>query len=142
MARPPISQQTSTTLPLQGELSRSAPRPRALAGGTFGGRLQWLLEGAGWRVLRPTVDFLFVCAAVWLAQGDLHRTLHPTSLRAPLLALPVFVVLLFYLRGLYRTRLRALVLDGVVPVISAVSIGTLTVVTAGELLNGRTPDQQ
>ena len=32
-------------------------------------------------------------------------------------------MLLLYLRGLYRTRLRALVLDGVVPVVSAVSVG-------------------
>jgi exopolysaccharide biosynthesis polyprenyl glycosylphosphotransferase len=141
MPRSPITQQTSTTLPLQGELSRSAPRPKALANDTFGGRLQWLLEGAGWRVLRPTVDFVFVCLAVLLAQGDLHRTLYPSSLRAPLLALPAFVVLLFYLRGLYRTRLRSLVLDGVVPVISAVSVGSMAVAVLGVFANGGAPPQ-
>jgi hypothetical protein len=43
--------------------------------------------------------------------------------RAPLLALPPLVMVLFHLRGLYRTRLRALVLDGVVPVVSGVSGG-------------------
>ncbi len=40
------------------------------------------------------------------------------SISAPLLLLPPLVMLLLYLRGLYRTRLRALVLDGVVPVVS------------------------
>jgi exopolysaccharide biosynthesis polyprenyl glycosylphosphotransferase len=141
MARPPITQQTSTTLPLQGELSRAAPRPKALAGGTFGGRLQWMLEGAGWRVLRPTVDFVFVCAAVVLAQGSLHDALHTSAVREPLLAFPLFVVLLFYLRGLYRTRLRALVLDGVVPVISAVSIGAMSAAVLGLFVNGHAPPQ-
>jgi exopolysaccharide biosynthesis polyprenyl glycosylphosphotransferase len=141
MARTPITQQTSTTLPLQGELSRSAPGPKALAGGTFGGRLQWLLEGSGWRVLRPTVDFVLVCAAVVIAQDGFDRTLHPSAVRAPLLALPVIVLLLFYLRGLYRTRLRALVLDGVVPVISAVSIGAMAVAVLGLFASGQAPPQ-
>ena len=50
-------------------------------------------------------------------------------------------MLLFYLRGLYRTRLRALVLDGVVPVISAVSIGAMTVAVLGLFLNGHAPPQ-
>jgi exopolysaccharide biosynthesis polyprenyl glycosylphosphotransferase len=141
MARPPITQQTSTTLPLQGELSRSAPLPKALAGGNFGGRLQWLLEGAGWRMLRPTVDFLFVCLAVVLAEGGFDSALHPSSLREPLLAFPLIVVLLFYLRGLYRTRLRALVLDGVVPVISAVSVGAMAAAVLGLFANGHAPPQ-
>ena len=44
-----------------------------------------------------------------------------------LLAMPVLVLLLFYLRGLYRTRLRALVLDGLVPVVSALSIAAMAV---------------
>ena len=141
MARPPITQQTSTTLPLQGELSRSAPQPKALAGGTFGGRLQWLLEGSGWRVLRPAVDFFFVCLAVVIAEGGIDHALHPSTLREPLLAFPVFVVLLFYLRGLYRTRLRALVLDGVVPVISAVSVGAMAAAVLGLFANGQAPPQ-
>jgi exopolysaccharide biosynthesis polyprenyl glycosylphosphotransferase len=141
MARPPITQQTSTTLPLQGELSRSAPRPRALAGGSFGGPLQWVLEGAGGRFLRPTVDFLFVCLAIVIGQGSLHAALHPDSARAPLALLPFLVLALFYLRGLYRTRLRALVLDGVVPVISAVSIGAMAVAVLGQFMNGHAPPQ-
>ena len=50
-------------------------------------------------------------------------------------------MLLLYLRGLYRTRLRALVLDGVVPVISAVSIAAMAVATIGLLMNGQAPSE-
>jgi exopolysaccharide biosynthesis polyprenyl glycosylphosphotransferase len=140
MARSPIAQQTSTTLPLRGELARAAPQPKALAGHTFAGRLQWALEGPGWRVLRPAVDFVFLCPAVIVAIG-LHRVLHPSALLAPLLALPLLVILLFYLRGLYRTRLRALLLDGVVPVISAVSVAAMTLAVFGLFVNGSAPPQ-
>ena len=48
-------------------------------------------------------------------------------------------MLLFYLRGLYRTRLRALVLDGVVPVMSAVSVGAMTVAVLSLFANGHAP---
>jgi exopolysaccharide biosynthesis polyprenyl glycosylphosphotransferase len=136
-----VTQQTSTTLPLRGELSHDAPAPRALWRGTFIGPLQWALEGNGWAVLRPTADFLLLCAAVVVALGGVSATLHVSSLRAPLLALPPLVMLLFYLRGLYRTRLRALVLDGIVPVLSGVSVAAMAVATLGMLLNGQVPDQ-
>lgn len=139
MSRTPITQQTSATLPLEGELARSAPQPHALRSGVFGGPLQWALEGPGWRLLRPTVDFLFLCAAVVIAQHGVHRTLYPSATRAPLLAFPFLVVLLFYLRGLYRTRLRALVLDGVVPVMSAVSVGAMTVAVLSRFASGHAP---
>jgi exopolysaccharide biosynthesis polyprenyl glycosylphosphotransferase len=141
MSRAPITQQTSTTLPLQGEFGRAAPQPRAsLGGGTFRGPLQWALEGAGWRVLRPAVDLILLCAAVLVALGT-HDTFHTDAVRAPLLAFPLAVMLLFYLRGLYRTRLRALILDGVVPVVSAISIGAMAVAVLGLFLNGHAPRQ-
>jgi exopolysaccharide biosynthesis polyprenyl glycosylphosphotransferase len=141
MARTPVTQQTTTTLPLRGELGRAAPLPRSLEGGTFGGRLQWALEGSGWRMLRPAVDFVLLCVAVIVAQGGVHATLHASAYRAPISALPPVVMLLFYLRGLYRTRLRALVLDGVVPVISAVSVGAMTVDVLGLFVNEHAPPQ-
>jgi exopolysaccharide biosynthesis polyprenyl glycosylphosphotransferase len=141
MARTPVTQQTTTTLPLHGELARAAPLPRSLRWGTFGGKLQWALEGAGWRVLRPTVDLVLLCAAVVIAQGGIHATLHASPDRAPISALPPIVMLLFYLRGLYRTRLRALVLDGVVPVVSAVSVGAMTVAVLGLFINEHAPPQ-
>ena len=76
-----------------------------------------------------------------VALGGVARLLHVGSGRAPLLALPPLVLLLFYLRGLYRTRLRALVLDGVVPVLSAVSVGAMAVAVLGMFLNGQVPPQ-
>jgi exopolysaccharide biosynthesis polyprenyl glycosylphosphotransferase len=136
-----ITQQTSTTLPLRGELSHDAPAPKALWRGSFTGPLQWALEGPGWGIVRPVVDLLLLCAAVIVALGGVHATLHISSVRAPLLALPLLTMLLFYLRGLYRRRLRALVLDGIVPVLSGVSVAAMAVATLGMLTNGQLPSQ-
>jgi exopolysaccharide biosynthesis polyprenyl glycosylphosphotransferase len=143
MDPPGITQQTSTTLPLTGQLpvARDAPQPRALRDSAFGGPLQWLLDGPGWDVLRPVFDFMLLCSAVVLALGGVHATLNAPAVRAPLLALPPLVMLLLYLRGLYRTRLRALVLDGVAPVVSAVSVAAMTVAMLGLFVNGRVPTQ-
>ncbi len=141
MDPPHITQQTSTALPLRARLSPDAPWPKALGPGSFRGPLQWALEGSGWTVVRQSVDFALLCVAVVLAQGGLHATLHTPAVRAPLLALPPLVMLLFHLRGLYRTRLRALVLDGIVPVISGVSVGAMAVEMIGLFANGRVPDQ-
>ncbi len=138
-----ITQQTSTTLPLTGSLSgtRDAPRHEAARRYAFNRRLQWLLDGPGWSVLRPSVDFALLGVAVVLALGGPHSALHPFSGSAPLLLLPPLVMTLFCLRGLYRTRLRALVLDGLVPVVSAVSVAAMTVAMLGIFLNGEVPEQ-
>ncbi len=143
MDTPRISQQTSTTLPLSGQLAgaRDAPGPKALRGGIFGGPLQWLLEGTGWNVLRPTVDFVLLCVAVIVALDGIGGALHASATQAPLLLMPPMVMGLLYLRGLYRTRLRALVLDGVAPVVSAVSVAAMAVAMLGLLLNGHVPNQ-
>ncbi len=141
MDRTRITQQTSTTLPLHGELAHGAPWPTALRGGSYRGPLQWALEGPGWSVLRPAVDFTMLCVAVLLALDGPGAALHVSAVRAPLLALPPLVMALFYLRGLYRTRLRVLVLDGVVPVISGISVAAMGVAIIGMLANGQVPYQ-
>jgi exopolysaccharide biosynthesis polyprenyl glycosylphosphotransferase len=139
--QPGVSRQTTTSLPLTGGLSRDAPRPVSGHTGRFAGPLQLLLEGSGWGVLRPTVDFVLLYVGVVAAQGGVNATLNVSAEQAPLLALPPLVLLLFYLRGLYRTRLRALILDGVVPVVSAVSVGAMAVAVIGLFANGLAPDQ-
>ncbi len=139
MDQPRISQQTSTTLPLSGQLVRGAPGPKSALGGRFEGRLQWALEGPGWSVLRPVLDFVLLCFAVTLSLGGLDEVLHVSAVQAPLLALPPLVMLLLYLRGLYRRRLRTLVLDGIPSALSAVSIAVMTVATIGLFANGQTP---
>jgi exopolysaccharide biosynthesis polyprenyl glycosylphosphotransferase len=139
--QPGVSRQTSTSLPLSGKFARDAPRPLSSHSGAFSGTLQRLLEGSGWDILRPTVDFLLLCLGVVIALGGVDDTLHVSAVLAPLLALPPLVMLLFHLRGLYRTRLRALVLDGVVPVISAVSVAAMGVAMIGLFANGEVPSQ-
>jgi exopolysaccharide biosynthesis polyprenyl glycosylphosphotransferase len=143
MDTPRITQQTSTTLPLTGQLpaTRDAPQPQTLRSGAFSGPLQWLLDGPGWGVLRPAVDLVLLCMATVLALGGVHGVLHVSGVSAPLLAMPLLVILLLYIRGLYRTRLRALVLDGVVPILSAVSVAAMTVTMLGLFANGQAPKQ-
>jgi exopolysaccharide biosynthesis polyprenyl glycosylphosphotransferase len=141
MDRSRISQQTSTALPLSSNGARVAPPPRTLEVGAFGGPLQWALEGSGWGALRPAIDFGALCVAVVAALGGVQSTLEVPALQAPLLALPAIVVLLFYLRGLYRTRLRVLVLDGIVPVVSAMSVGAMAVAMLGLFTVGNVPSE-
>lgn len=138
-----ITQQTTTSMPLTGKLAptRDAPRHQPTSWEIFRGPLQWLLEGAGWDVLRPAVDFVLLCVGVTFALGGVGAALHVPALDAPLLALPPLVLILLYLRGLYRTRLRALILDGVVPVMSAVSVAAMTVAMIGIFANGEVPAQ-
>jgi exopolysaccharide biosynthesis polyprenyl glycosylphosphotransferase len=142
MDQPRISQQTSATLSLRGELNRDAPGPRALLHASFRGPLQWALEGPGWDIVRPALDLILLCTAVTLALGGMGAVFSAPDVRVPLLALPPLAMLFLYLRGLYRTRLRALVLDGLVPIISAVSVATMAVVTLGLFANGHAPSQR
>ncbi len=139
--RSSVTQQTSTALPISSNGTRVAPPPKALAPAAFDGWLQWTLEGAGWSLLRPATDFVLMCVAVVFALGGVHEALHTPAVTAPLLGLPPLVVLLFGLRGLYRTRLRALVLDGVVPVVSALSVAAMTAAMLGLFTNGRVPSE-
>lgn len=139
MDRTHITQQTSSAVSLRRELAHEAPAPKALRRATFGGPLQWLLEGRGWNVLRPALDCVALCAAVAAALGGVGGVIHVSAQRAPLLALPAIVVALFYLRGLYRKRIRTLMLDGLLPALSAVSVAAMAVAVLGELVNGAMP---
>jgi len=139
-----ITQQSTTSIPLSGGAlapARDAPRYEPAQWESFRGPLQWLLEGSGWELLRPTVDLVLLYVAVAIALGGWGATLHVGAVQAPLLAMPPLVLALLYLRGLYRTRLRALVLDGVVPVMSAVSVAAMAVAMLGIFLNDTIPTQ-
>jgi exopolysaccharide biosynthesis polyprenyl glycosylphosphotransferase len=141
MDRTQITQQTSTAIPLHGDLAREAPAPRSLGRVTFGGSLQWALEGFGWNIVRLAADLVLLYAAVVIALGGPSSTLEVSATSAPLLALPPLVLLLFYLRGLYRTRLRTLILDSIVPVISGISVGAMGVAMLGLFINGEATSQ-
>jgi exopolysaccharide biosynthesis polyprenyl glycosylphosphotransferase len=99
--------------------------------------MQRLLEGQGWAILRPVADLALLCGAVALALEGRPVT----EGRAPLLLLPPLVMALFLLRGLYRIRMRQLILDGIVPVLSAVSVAAMTVAMVGYLGSGHIPSQ-
>jgi exopolysaccharide biosynthesis polyprenyl glycosylphosphotransferase len=142
MDRARVTQQTtSSTISLRSELAHDAPAPKALHRGSFHGPLQWALEGQGWGIVRPVSDFVMVCVAVLIAVGGTGAALHIDSMRAPLLSLPFVTVLLFYLRGLYRTKLRSQILDGIVPVLSGISVAAMAVAVLGMLLNNEVPSQ-
>jgi exopolysaccharide biosynthesis polyprenyl glycosylphosphotransferase len=126
---------------LRTEGTRQAHERPPVSGVSPGGILQWALEGSGWALLRPAVDFALLCAAVVASLGGVSATVHVEAVNAPLLLLPPLVVMLFYARALYRTRLRALVLDAVMPVLSAISVATMAVAILGRLVNGEVPEQ-
>src|SRR5450432_1930600 len=105
MNRSRVTQQTTTTLPRRTERSHEAPAPRPLTPASFSGPLQWSLEGRGWNLLRPAVDFVLLTIATVIALGGVRATVNVPAGEAPLLLLPPLVMFLFYLRGLYRTRL-------------------------------------
>jgi exopolysaccharide biosynthesis polyprenyl glycosylphosphotransferase len=139
MNPPRVTQQTSTSLPLGNQIAgnRGVPQPAAAWHGAFSGPLQWMLEGQGWNVLRPATDLIMLSIATVMALGGVQSTLGVSSARAPMLALAPLVVALFYLRGLYRTRLRSLILDAVVPVLSAVSVAAMTVAMLEIFIGGQ-----
>ncbi|HYB22758.1 MAG TPA: hypothetical protein VED41_03105, partial [Solirubrobacteraceae bacterium] len=136
-----VTRQTSTTLPLRDGRAHDAPWPKPARAERFDGPLQLLLEGRGWAILRACADFTLLCAAVVAALGGVRETVHASAAQAPLLAMAPLAMALFYLRGLYRTRLHALVLDGVLPVLSAVSVVAVAAAAGGMLVNGRMPAQ-
>jgi exopolysaccharide biosynthesis polyprenyl glycosylphosphotransferase len=142
MDRARVTQQTtSSTISLRSEMLHDAPSPRVLSRGSFHGPLQWALEGPGWGVVRPASDFLMVWVALIIALGGVSPLVSIDSKRAPLLILPFVVVLLFYVRGLYRTKMRTQVLDGIVPVISGVSVAAMGVAVLGLVANKQVPEQ-
>lgn len=89
--------------------------------------VQWLLEGTGFTLLRLAVDLVAVVVAVAVAAGGPAELVRAGG--APeLLVVPPLAVLLLAVRGLYSRRLRTSVLDGVVPIVGAITIATMAAV--------------
>ncbi len=136
-----VTQQTSSALSLRGELAHDAPTPRALRSAAFPVRCSGPSRARAGASCGRRWTWRSCASPSSQPSAGCNRpfTYRPSS--APLLALPPLVLLLFYLRGLYRTRLRAIVLDGVVPVLSGVSVAAMAVAILGKFLNHEVPSQ-
>src|SRR5262245_18816655 len=106
-------------------LLRPAPRRRS--------DLQWVFEREGATSLRLAADLaasLVAMVVVLLAEGE-ALTRYPSFLGFPLL-----VAALMQTRGMYRRRVRVAVLDDVAPVIGAISVATMALLTWTVAVNG------
>lgn len=144
MNRTHISEQTSSTTELAGRkgAGRAFTHARPAVQEDSHGTLQWLLDGPGWTVLRPAVDFVLLCAAVIVALGGAPKlTPGIPSADTPVLAMPVLITGSLLARGLYGGRLRSPILDGVAPVVSVVSVAAMLAAAAGLLLGSEPPSR-
>ena len=96
----------------------------------------YLLEGRGWIPLRVVVDLFAGVLAVVAAVNGAAAAGVESDVPASLFAMPLLLVLALAVRGMYRTRLQVVILDGVAPVVGAVSIAAMIVVTATLLFGG------
>ncbi len=85
-------------------------------------RLEWLLDGRGWPLLRPVVDAVGLLLAVFVVlRWPGGRLPAPTDF----IIYPPVVMVLLGLRGMYARRLRVSILDGVAPLLSSVSLAVM-----------------
>lgn len=87
-------------------------------------RLDWLLDGRGWPLLRPVVD---VIALVIALLAVLHWPGERVAMTASFALFPLVVMVMLGLRGMYARRLRISILDGITPLVSAVSLAVVMI---------------
>ena len=123
-----VSRQTATRLadaaPGRATRAGAPPLSGAVALRPGATRVQWLLDGAGWTLLRPLGDLVGLAFAVALT---LRWPGEPVALSASwsVLLFPVLSLALLAARGTYRRRMRVRILDGIVPVVGAISIAAM-----------------
>ena len=88
-----------------------------------------LLDGPGFVALRVGVDLLMVTCAVLAAIIGAHSAGISTDGEAWLYAFPFLVVFFLHLRGMYRQKVIIQVLDDVAPVVGAISVAAMAVLT-------------
>jgi exopolysaccharide biosynthesis polyprenyl glycosylphosphotransferase len=84
-----------------------------------------LLTGRGFIRLLFTVDAVMLLLAVMAAVVGARAAGIPADLELELLLFPPLALLLLYVRGMYRPRLRILILDGIGTTLSAVSVAAM-----------------
>ena len=86
-----------------------------------------LLEGRQWVGVRVSSDLVATLLALLITFRWPHEPVR-LSEGAVLLAFPGLVLGMLYVRGLYSPRMRASVLDGLSPLVGAVSVATMALV--------------
>ena len=104
------------------EQVRPRPRPRLSA--------EWLLDGPGFAWLRLVVDLLMLGLAVVAAIVGASAAKVSLDGEVALFAFPALVVLLLYVRGMYKQQLVISILDGIAPVASSISIAAMACLAA------------
>jgi exopolysaccharide biosynthesis polyprenyl glycosylphosphotransferase len=91
--------------------------------------LQYVFEREGWTSVRLLGDLLTSFAAVLLVLSS-EGSLWTLVARYPsFLVFPLLVAAMLHARGMYRRRVRLAVLDDVAPVIGAISVAAMAVLT-------------
>jgi exopolysaccharide biosynthesis polyprenyl glycosylphosphotransferase len=110
-------------LPLSQPVWRERKRTRS-------SRLTWLFDGAGWPWLRAASDLTSVMSAIAITAAIDPRDI------TDLLPLPPLVMVLFWLRGMYRRRISPLLLQGTMSVASGLAIATITLAIGNAYATG------
>jgi exopolysaccharide biosynthesis polyprenyl glycosylphosphotransferase len=100
---------------------------------------QYLLEGAGWTPLRATMDLVMATLALLAAVAGASSAGVPADGWIPLLALPALVMAGLALRGAYQVRVGHSIIDVVTPVLGAVSVSAMVLISWA-VLTGRQDD--
>ncbi len=88
----------------------------------------WLLEGIGFSWLRVILDAVMSMLAVVAAISGAEEAGVVAEGTGSLLALPALVVLMLWIRGMYKRSVRVVILDRVVPIVGAISVACMTVI--------------
>ena len=85
-------------------------------------RLDWLLDGRGWPLLRPVVDVIALVLAITIV---LRWPGESVPMTVSFALFPLIAMGMLGVRGMYARRLRISILDGVTPLVSAVSLAVV-----------------
>jgi exopolysaccharide biosynthesis polyprenyl glycosylphosphotransferase len=92
--------------------------------------LHYVFEREGWTSVRLFADLVTSLAAVLFVLAAADTPLSTLAARYPsFLAFPLLVAAMLQARGMYRRRVRVAVLDDVAPVIGAISVASMAVLS-------------
>ncbi len=87
--------------------------------------MAWLLDGPGFSWLRFGVDVLMLALSVGAAIAGAHAAKVPLDGLVALYFFPPVVLVLLYVRGMYKRTLSVSILDGLLPVLSGIAVAAM-----------------